>query len=157
MARRQAHNTIANHCYYGALFTDIQAHVDFYAERYLSVPKGTYTCSTSWYNHYPTGSESQPHSHTAAVSAIFTLRDHPNPVWFYRPESQRSQLLSAATGRTWPQALRWRIDSLAGRLILFPSYVAHSVEPVAQERYSISADYDQEGTGAGRSSYLRSY
>lgn len=123
-----------------AVDTAIQGALDF-----LQIDHGGFQITGCWANVNPTGSGHRQHTHpNNYLSAVYYARtpDQTDGLLFHDPRQQAHVLAPKVKKLTDYTASDAKLDVMEGRLVIFPSWLEHSVRPTAGqgERVSISCN-----------------
>ena len=127
---------------FAPLLPFVQTAVDSVLEA-LALRERTWLITGCWANINPAGGFHPPHIHpNNLVSGVYYLQTPPNAdaIVFHDPRPQSQLLLPIATRAVPETQSEIQIEARPGRMLLFPSWLQHSVRPNFgnQERVSIS-------------------
>lgn len=98
----------------------------------------------SWFNHYKNGEFMYDHEHPSGiVSGVYYYampKDSGGDIWFRSPNPLMHHRVWPQTGN--PDYQQFKVTPQVGRLILFPSWLTHSVMPVTGDEEKISISFN---------------
>ncbi len=108
-----------------------------------SDPRHEFYLTQSWLNYTKPGESHHRHHHTNSLisGVLYVSADkEADGITFYRGNS--SQIMVTDKGLNWYSAPSWRFSVATGDLVLFPSYLTHSVEQTGGNHTRISLAFN---------------
>ena len=136
---------------YAQLKSDIEKYLNTYVFDTLKVGQGNLVHVQSWINLHDPGDHAPKHHHVnSCYSGVYYLQTPLNSggIMFTKNLSCMEQVFAhSSEGNIWNSS-NWELPTKAGDLILFPSYLTHSVpkNESNEKRISLAFNYFLEGT-----------
>lgn len=112
---------------------------------FLKVREKRFLITGGWANVGPPGAAHQIHSHANNfLSAVYYVRtgEGADTISFYDPRIQNQVILPPVTERTPENTERITMKVKEGTLLIFPSWLQHSVDPNKSDTTRISASFN---------------
>ena len=133
-----------------------EEHIKIYVEQVIN-PKEEldFYITQSWLNVTRPGESHHTHSHpNSIISGVFYVStEEDDKIYFYEPASQKSRIEFVINEFNLWNSKSWFIPTERNNLILFPSWLGHSVEPnekATTDRISLSFNIFVRGTVGGQ-------
>jgi len=112
---------------------------------YLKVADCAFQFTGGWVNMGPPGAAHKMHSHANNfLSCVYYIRTGPgnNTITFHDPRYQNQVVIPVITERTVENAETVNLGVEEGTLLLFPSWLPHSVDPNTSDQMRISVSFN---------------
>jgi len=92
-----------------------------------------------WANEYPPGTNITPHVHTNSLLSGCIYFDDSTPTIFYNQRQKQTEMVQIPVENITPYTSEvFTVQAQKGRIVFFPSWLAHSSQPAEQTRTTVS-------------------